>query len=68
VLTSPSITPAHIHRGDQITDYPAEAGNYSLFYSQVADAINGKGAWPVTADDALAVAKILDEARAISIR
>jgi len=66
--TPPSITPAFIHRGDQITEYPAEAGNYSLFYSQVADAINGKGTWPVTAEDALAVAKILDEARAISIR
>jgi len=68
VWTPPSITPAFIHRGDQITEYPAEGGNYSLFYSQVADAINGKGAWPVTADDALAVSKILDEARAISIR
>jgi predicted dehydrogenase len=68
VWTSPSVTPAFIHRGDEVTEYPAEAGNYSLYYSQVADAIQGKGAWPVTADDALAVAKILDEARAISIR
>ena len=68
VWTPPSVTPAFIHRGDEVTEYPAEAGNYSLYYSQVADAIQGRGAWPVTADDALAVAKILDEARAISIR
>ena len=68
VWTPPSVTPAFIYRGDEITEYPAEAGNYSLYYSQVADAVAGKGAWPVTADDALAVAKILDEARAISIR
>jgi predicted dehydrogenase len=68
VWTPPAITPAFIHRGDDVVSYPAEPGNYSLFYSQVADAIAGKREWPVTSDDALAVAKILDEARAISIR
>ena len=68
VWTPPVVTPAFIHRGDEISEYPAEAGNYSLFYSQVASAIVGKGAWPVTPDDALAVAKIIDQARVISIR
>ena len=68
VWTPPAITPAFIYRGDTVTEYPAEPGNYSLYYSKVADAINGKGPWPVTADDALAVAKILDDARVFSIR
>lgn len=63
-----SITPAYIHRGDEVTPYPAQGGNYSLFYSQVAEAIAGKADWPVSCEDALAVAKILDEARRISIR
>jgi scyllo-inositol 2-dehydrogenase (NADP+) len=68
VWTPPAVTPAFIHQGDTVSEYAAEAGNYSLFYSKVADAIKGKSAWPVTADDALAVAKILDDARAFSIR
>ncbi len=68
VWTPPAITPAFIHQGDEVFEYPAEPGNYSLFYSKVADAINGNGLWPVTAEDALAVAKILDDARVFSIR
>ncbi len=68
VWTPPAVTPAFIHRGDQITEYPAEPGNYTLFYAAVRDAIVGTGTWPVTPDDALAVAKILDDARALSIR
>jgi len=66
--TPPAITPAFIHRGDEIIEYPGEPGNYSLFYSQVGEAILGKSPWPVTPEDALAVAKIIDQARAISIR
>ena len=68
VWTPPAITAAQIYRGDEVIEYPGEPGNYSLFYSQVALAIAGKAAWPVTPDDALAVAKIIDQARAISIR
>ena len=64
----PLITPAFIHRGDEVIGYPAEPGNYATFYQLVGDAIVGKGLWPVTTDDALAVANILEEARAISIR
>ena len=68
VWIPPAITPAFIHRGDEVIPYSGEAGNYSLFYLKVAEAINGQGPWPVTPDDALAVAKILDDARALSIR
>ncbi len=68
IWSPPAITPAQIHRGDQVTEYPGEPGNYSLFYSQVGEAIAGRAPWPVTPDDALAVAKIIDQARAFSIR
>ena len=68
VWTPPEITPAFIHRGEEVIPYAGEPGNYSLFYSKVADAISGTGSWPVTSDDALAVAEILDQARARSIR
>ena len=68
VWTPPAITPAFIYQGDKVSEYPAESGNYSLFYLHVADAIAGNGAWPVTAENALAVAKILDDARVFSIR
>lgn len=63
-----AITPAFIHRGDAVTPYPGAAGNYSLFYSKVASAITSNSPWPVTCEEALAVAKILDNARRLSIR
>ena len=66
--TPPAITPAFIHRGEEVIPYAGEPGNYSLFYSKVAEAISGTGSWPVTSDDALAVAEILDQARVRSIR
>ena len=68
VWTPPAISRAFIHRGEEVIEYPAEPGNYSTFYSEVGKAIKGEGQWPVTKEDALAVAKILDDARAISIR
>jgi hypothetical protein len=68
VWRPPAVTPAFIQRGDEITPYEAEAGNYATFYQQVGAAIRREGSWPVTTDEALAVAKIIDEARAVSIR
>ena len=68
VWTPPAITPAFIHRGDEVIEYQAEPGNYATFYQQVGAAINGTGSWPVSPEEALAVAKIIDEARAVSIR
>ena len=37
------------------------------FYTQVKEALSG-GSWPVTTDEALSVAKIIDLARLNSIR
>jgi len=61
-------TPAYIHRGDEILSYGAVPGDYTQFYSQVADAIRGIGVMPVSIQDALDVALIIDQAREISIR
>jgi hypothetical protein len=56
-----------LHYGDKVTEYPGEDGNYANFYIQVKSALAG-GEWPVTKDEALAVAKIIDKAREISFR
>jgi predicted dehydrogenase len=61
-------TKAFLHQGDVITEIAAEPGNYAIFYSLVAHAIKGEGDWPVSPADALAVARIIDEAKRISIR
>lgn len=58
---------ATLHLGDQSEDYPALDGNYTLFYEQVKQALDG-GPWPVSVEEALTVAKIIDEAREISFR
>lgn len=59
---------ATLHRGDEIIDVESENGNYALFYELVKGAIAGNNPWPVSTDDALAVASIIDEARTISVR
>jgi predicted dehydrogenase len=58
---------AFLHLGDKVISYPSIDGNYSLFYIQVKQALSG-GAWPVTTDEALSVAEIIDKAREISFR
>ena len=56
-----------INRGDEITEYQSVDGNYAQFYVQVKEALSG-GSWPVSTDEALSVAKIIDLARQNSIR
>ena len=58
---------AFLHLGDKVISYPSIDGNYSLFYIQVKQALSG-GVWPVTTDEALRVAEIIDKAREISFR
>lgn len=52
-----------IHRGDQVEEIVGEDGNYATFYTLVAGAIAGKNPWPISNDDALLVAQIIDQAR-----
>jgi predicted dehydrogenase len=58
---------AFIHKGSEVIPFPSIDGNYTEFYSLVKAALTG-AAWPVTTDEALAVAKIIDQAREISFR
>jgi predicted dehydrogenase len=58
---------AYIHTGDQVVEYQAVDGNYTQYYLEVKNALAG-GKWPVGIEEALAVAKIIDQAREISFR
>ena len=58
---------AYIQLGDKRIDYPCEDGNYAQFYNLVKAALAG-GPWPVSTSEALAVATIIDAARANSFR
>jgi len=58
---------AYIHTGDQVVEYQGVDGNYTQYYLEVKNALAG-GKWPVSTEEALAVAKIIDQAREISFR
>ena len=61
-------TPAFIHRGDEITEYESVPGDYVQFYLQVKAALETETAMPVSTDDALYIARTIDQARANSVR
>jgi scyllo-inositol 2-dehydrogenase (NADP+) len=61
-------TPAFIHRGDEVTEYESVPGDYVHFYLQVKQALMTGSPMPVSTEDALYVAKIIDQARSISVR
>jgi scyllo-inositol 2-dehydrogenase (NADP+) len=62
------VTPAHLHRGDVVTPVESISGNYAAFYTLVAHAIESGGPAPVSLDDALHVAQLIERAREISVR
>jgi len=61
-------TPAFIHRGDEVTEYESVPGDYVQFYLQVKKSLAEKSAMPVSTDDALYIARIIDQARKESTR
>jgi len=63
VWSEPTTSAAFIHRGTEIKEIQGVPGNYAFFYSAVASAIINGTAWPVSSDDALLVASIIDQAR-----
>lgn len=65
IWAEPTTSTAHIYRGSEIEEIAGEAGNYGLFYLAVASAINDGTPWPVSNEDALLVASIIDQARII---
>ena len=59
----PTKSKTFIHRGDDIEEIIGEDGNYATFYTLVAGALAGNNPWPISNDDALLVAQIIDQAR-----
>jgi len=64
----PMASAAAIHKGEEITFIDSVSGNYAAFYTLVKAAIESGSAAPVSLADALRVAEIIEEARAISVR
>jgi len=65
IWAEPTTSTAHIYRGSDLEEIVGEAGNYGLFYLAVASAINNGTPWPVSNEEALLVASIIDQARII---
>jgi len=57
---------AFIHRGDSVEEFKSDPGNYASFYSLVHEAIVNKTAMPISPEEILAVAQIIDKAREIN--
>ena len=64
----PMMSVATIHKGEEITSVDSVSGNYAAFYTLVKAAIESGSPAPVSLADALRVAEIIEEARAISVR
>jgi predicted dehydrogenase len=57
---------ALIHRGETVEEFRCDPGNYSVFYELVHDAIVNKTAMPISSEEILAVATIIEDARKIN--
>jgi hypothetical protein len=64
----PTSSKAYIQRGDTREEIETVPGNYGHFYLAVRDALEGKGSWPISTDEILMVASLIDKAREISVR
>jgi predicted dehydrogenase len=62
----PTASAAFIHRGEKVEKFQADNGNYCVFYSLVHDAITNKSAMPISLQEILDVARIIDQAREMS--
>jgi predicted dehydrogenase len=64
----PMVSAATMHKGEAVTSVDSVSGNYAAFYTLVKTAIESGSPAPVSLADALRVAEIIEEARAISVR
>ena len=64
----PMTSEALIHKGEEVIAVESVSGNYAAFYTLVKAAIESGSPAPVSLADALRVAEIIEEARAISVR
>jgi len=56
---------AFIHRGSEVEKIESVPGNYGAFYLALAAAIAGQAQWPVSNEDAMLVAEVIDQARQV---
>jgi predicted dehydrogenase len=66
--TYPTTSQAFLHRGDVVEEIESIPGNYGHFYKGVELAITSGAPWPVSHEDALLVASIIDQAREVGTR
>ncbi len=66
--STPMTNTAVIHKGGEVLPVDSVSGNYATFYTLVKEAIETGSPAPVSLYDALRVAEIIEEARAISVR
>lgn len=64
----PTTSKAFLHRGDDVQEIESVPGNYAHFYKDVESAIKTGTSWPIPNEDALLVAKIIDQAREVGTR
>jgi len=66
--TYPTTSQAFLHRGDVVEEIESIPGNYGHFYKGVELAITSGAPWPVSHEDALLAASIIDQAREVGTR
>lgn len=66
--STPMTNTAEIHKGGEVLPVDSVSGNYAAFYTLVKSAIETGTPAPVSLADALRVAEIIEEARAVSVR
>jgi len=64
----PTSSRAYIYRGDVKEEVAAQPGNYGKFYLALKDALSQGSALPISEEQVLAVAKVIDKAREINAR
>ncbi len=64
----PTSSKAYIQRGDNREEIEAVPGNYGHFYVAVASALEGENPMPISPEQMIVVATMIDKAREISVR
>jgi predicted dehydrogenase len=64
----PTSSRAFLHKGDSVEEIVGVPGNYGSFYLHIKGALSGENDWPVSHEEILAVARIIDKAREINVR
>ena len=56
-------SPVFLHRGEIVKELSGSAGRWPDFYHQISEFLDGRAELPISADFALAVARILEDAK-----